>query len=227
VYADSFQETQNGRLGQSERPMHNRTWLASCLLAVAPALHAQSYIRSDDRFIYAGNGQVELSFQKSDGRWGALLDKSSKLDFLKQRPAWGGPFVLWIDVAGKEEQLSTGSARNFTSQTQSSNDLSTLTLTWDQFRAASSAPLNVQVRITIEVPSAGGLTYWRVSVTNNEDRFLRRMAVPNLEGLPQLSADPKNDYFAFPSFSGLLFQDPLHNFRDGRGHGWEQVPQYR
>jgi uncharacterized protein (TIGR03437 family) len=74
----------------------------------------------------------------------------------------------------------------------------------------------------VEIPASGGLTYWRIEIANNEDRILKEVQFPNLSGLPQLSRDAKNDYFVFPAFSGLLFQDPLHNFILNRGFGHGQ-----
>jgi len=67
------------------------------LLAVtaAPALSAPggSYIRIDERYLYAGNDRVELVFQKNDGRLYSLVDKSSNVDFLV-RKAPSGAFSI-------------------------------------------------------------------------------------------------------------------------------------
>jgi len=51
--------------------------------------------------------------------------------------------------------------------------LSTLALTWRQFRASTGGVLDVQIRIPVEIPATGGLAYWRFAVGNKEDRVMQ------------------------------------------------------
>jgi Domain of unknown function (DUF6259) len=182
---------------------------------------AAAYIREDDRYIFAGNDRIELTFQKTDGRLYSLVDKVSQLDFMARKEAYWGPFSLQINVTGKDESVIGSQANRFTYAASSDKDGPVLSLTWEQFRASRPTPLDISVRITIHIPSSDGLTYWKIAVTNNEDLVICQVAFPDLHGVPQLSRDGKNDFLAYPSMSGLLFQDPVNNFKLNMGHGWE------
>ena len=178
-------------------------------------------IREDDRFLYVDNDRIELIFQKSDGRLYAIIDRLSGLDFLARKEAFWSPFYIWMQVDGNEEIFFGGNAVQFNFQTASNNGEQTITLTWNQFRTSLSQIVNVSVRITVNVPASGGLTYWRIAITNNEELTIGKVSFPNLNGIPQLSQNGRNDYLILPSMSGMLFRDPVNNFIPSRGFGWE------
>jgi uncharacterized protein (TIGR03437 family) len=190
-------------------------------LAAAGGNPAAAYIREDDRYIYAGNDRVELTFQMTDGRLYSLMDKTSQLDFLARKEAWWGPFNFQINITGQDEYINGSQASRFTYAASSDKDGPMLSLNWEQFRASRPTPLDVRVSITVHIPSSDGLTYWNIAVTNNEAIIIRQVAFPDLEGIPQLSRDGRNDELTLPAMSGVLFQDPLNNFRINSGLGWE------
>ena len=75
-------------------------------LAAAWENQVAAYIREDNRYIYAGNDRVELTFQKTDGRLYSLADKTSLLDFLARKDAFWGPFNFQITVSGQDEYIN-------------------------------------------------------------------------------------------------------------------------
>ncbi len=201
--------------------------LSWCLLALCTPLAAAggnqtaAYIREDDGYIHAGNDRIELTFQKTDGRLNSLVDKTSQLDFLARKDAYWGPFNFQITVSGKDEYINGSQSSRFTYAASSDKDGPVLSLNWDQFRGSRPAPLDIRVSITVHIPAADGLTYWNIAVTNNEALVIRQVTFPNLAGIPQLSKDGRNDELTLPAMSGVLFEDPLNNFRTNSGLGWD------
>ena len=192
-------------------------------LAAAGDNQVGAYIREDDHYIYAGNDRIELTFQKSEGRLYSLVDKTSQLDFLARKEANWGPFYFQINIAGKDEYINLTEADRFTYAASSDKDGPMLSLNWEQFRASRPTPLDIRVNITIHIPATEGLTYWNIAITNNEALIISQVAFPDLEGIPQLSRDGSNDEFTHPAMTGVLFQDPLNNFRINSVFGWEMM----
>ena len=190
-------------------------------LAASAENQAAAYIREDSRYIYAGNDRIELTFQKTDGRLYSLMDKASRLDFLARKEAYWGPFNFQITVSGKDEYIVGSQSSHFTYAISSDKDGPVLSLNWEQFRSSRPAPLNIRVGITVHIPTSEGLTYWNIAITNDEPLIIRQVGFPSLAGIPQLSRDGRNDELALPAMSGVLFEDPLNNFRTNSGLGWD------
>jgi hypothetical protein len=180
-----------------------------------------SYSRVDNQYIYAGNNKIELVFQKSDGRLYSIIDKASGCDFLGSKNAYWSLFNFWVDVTAARDYPSGGNANSFGYTLTYTQTGVTINMSWEQFRTSRPAPLNMRVRVSIDIPNGSALTYWRISISNSEDLAIKGVAFPNLNGISQLSRDGAGDYLAFPSMSGLLFQNPVNNFKLNGGWGWE------
>ncbi len=60
-----------------------------------------------------------------------------------------------------------------------------------------------------------------MTITNETSLTIEEVAFPTINGVGQISQSPGDDFLAYPSMSGLLFKNPLENFRINRGWGWE------
>ncbi|MGD0578883.1 MAG: DUF6259 domain-containing protein, partial [Bryobacteraceae bacterium] len=85
----------------------------------------------------------------------------------------------------------------------------------------NASALNISATLTITVDNVSPLTTWHLGIANQGQITIESVALPYLSGLGQMSTDPAKDYFTHPSYSGVLFQDPVHNIALNRGWGWQ------
>lgn len=182
---------------------------------------ASTYVREDPDFLYAGNSKLELVFQRQDGRLYSIVDKASGHDYMGQKDAYWSLYYFWATVAGNRENLFGGRAGRFSYQFGTTDSGIILTLYWDQFWINPQLPLNIGVCVSIELRDEDPLTYWKITITNGEDVVIDSVDFPAIYGVQQIGGDATKDYLVYPSMSGLLFQDPLHNFFVSSGWGWE------
>lgn len=179
-----------------------------------------AYVVEDDQFIYAGNNNIELVFQRRDGELCSLVDKMAQVDFISEKSAWWSLYNFHHLEDGSPQYLGGWLAQSFDFSSQSTSDSVILNLSWGDF--GWDTHLNFRVVISIKIDDDLPLTYWWISITNDEDITIRGIDFPAISGFGQISTDPRNDCLVYPSMSGLLFHDPLHNFQDNRGWGWQQ-----
>lgn len=198
-------------------------WLApghQTSVATVQAAQSSAYVQEDARYLRAGNERVELVFQKSDGRLYSIFDKAIGVDYLSKKDAYWGPFFFQVNATGTDEYISGAQAGRFAFETSTSSNGSFLSLIWERFHSGRPSPLDIRVRMTIHIPASDGFTYWRIAVTNNEDLVIRLVGFPVLQGIPQLSRNGINDQLTHPAMSGVLFEDPVNNFKLNSGWGW-------
>jgi len=178
------------------------------------------YIREDAQYVHLGNSQVEITFQKSDGKLYGLLHKDTQTDLIPVKTAWWSPYDFSYYTNGQYHYGGGWCADSFTYHSHTNTDSAALYMLWNGFLVDGSA-LDMQVAVSAEVRGDSTLTYWSISITNNAGIMLDAVDFPAINGLGQISTDPNMDSLAYPSLCGLLFQNPLGNFIEGRGWGWE------
>ena len=187
------------------------------LVGAAALLRGEASVRQEGETIFAGNGEVELRFHRPSGRWTGLIDVASGYDFVVVPNYWGTPFNLAVRVDGQMEYPSAGSASTSSFESERTGTGLLLRFGYSGFRMVSGRVLDMGVRYTVEIPDAGLLTYWRISVDNREELPVESVGFPTIVGLGAIGADPRQEYLAYPIMSGTLYRDPLHNLPVGRG----------
>jgi hypothetical protein len=179
-----------------------------------------AYFQNSGRQVLVGNSQIELAFSATNGGLLNLVDKATGQDFIVQKNAyWNGFTFSYIAPGNSTLQYGNGAMAQsaaFTPTTTSTGIQ--VTIQFNKFVVNSSA-LNVSATLIVSVDNVSPLTTWQLSVSNQDRITIESVQLPYLTGLGQMSTDPAKDYLAYPSLSGTLFQDPVHNFILGRGWG--------
>jgi len=193
-------------------------------LAVIPSSIAEGapggcYFREDSHFLYAGNDYLEIVFNSDKGGVYSILDKATGTDFIKDKEAWWSLYDFYFSSNDEPQYVGGAQASNFSYQSNDIENGLTLNLTWTDFYL--DRPLNFEVKVSITIYKDSPLTDWTIGIDNHEDLAIEGVYFPAINGVGQISQDPSNDYLVYPSMSGLLFQDPVHNFKKNTGWGWE------
>ena len=150
------------------------------------------------------------------------MDKATGQDFLVQKNAyWNGFMFTYITPGNSTLQYAGGSfAQSVSFSPATTSTGIQVTIQFNRFVVNASA-LNVSATLIVSVDNVSPLTTWQLSIANQDRITIESVDLPYLTGLGQMSTDPAKDYLAFPSFSGVLLQDPVHNFVPNRGWGWQ------
>jgi hypothetical protein len=184
--------------------------------------YCSSYAREDLNFIYIGNDFIEIVLNKANkGGIHSIVDKAIGTDFIVHKNAWWSMYDFCF-VEGEQTYYLTGQqASIYNYQWSSFQNGVVLNLTW-QFTT-----LMVSVKVSMSIYDNSSLTHWTMSLENHGSVTVEGVDFPALSGIGQISKDPINDCLVYPSLNGLLFQDPVHNFKKDRGWGWNMYyPSY-
>lgn len=193
------------------------------MFAACPLLAAGgAYFQNSGQQVVVGNSQIELAFSSTNGGLLNLVDKATGQDFLVQKNAfWNGFTFSYITPGNNTVQYANGAlAQSVTFTPATTSTGIQVKIQFNKFVANSSA-LNVSATLIVSADNISPLTTLQLSVANRDRITIEAVDLPYLTGLGQMSTGPDKDYLAFPSFSGLLFQDPVHSFIPGRGWGWQ------
>ena len=179
-----------------------------------------AYVTEDAQYVYIGNQQLEIVFQRSDGELYAIKNKSTNTDFMHEKNAWWSLYDFLYYKDDQPKYVGGWLSQSFSYSSRTVADGVALDLYWNAF-TVDGGSLDVQVGVTVEVKDSSPLSYWTIAITNNESITIEAVYFPTISGLGQISADPEQDYLVYPSMSGMLFQNPLGNFAQGRGWGWQ------
>jgi len=200
------------------------------LLAIFPELHpppvvsasGDTYVSEDAQYVRIGNEHLELAFQKSDGELYAIKHKATNVDLIDEKNAWWCLYDFVYFSGDQAKYVGGWIANSFSYILRTVTEGVALDLYWDGFNVDGSQ-LDVQVCVTIELEDSSQLSYGMISITNNEDITIEAVDFPAINGLGQISDNPDMDYLAYPSMSGVLFQNPLAHFKQDQGWGWDQM----
>ena len=198
--------------------------LLVCVLAGCPLkADGGAYFQHSGQQVLAGNSRIQLAFNAANGGLVNLIDEATGQDFLPQKNAYWNGFVFSYVMPGSSAVQYGG---GFLAQSVTFTPTTTATgiqvsVQFNRF-VVNSSPLNISATLVIVVDNTSPLTTWQLSISNQDQITIESVQLPYLSGIGQMSTDPAKDYLAYPSLSGILFQDPVHNFVVNRGWGYEQ-----
>ena len=195
--------------------------LLCCVQWFQGELRAQT-VNEDNDHVYIGNQLLRFGFQKGDGRLVSVKHCATATDFIKVTTnVWWAPFSLMYRTNGQNQYVGGWIANSFHYSSQTSGGAATLQLLWRGFSNGND-DLDVRVGISVTVSSNSPLSQWHLAITNNSRVAIEEIQFPSINGVGQISSNAGADFLAYPSVSGLLFQNPLQNFAINGGWGWEQ-----
>ena len=174
------------------------------------------YVLSNTNRVRIGNEYLELSFDKIDGKLLEIKDKTSGVQFVNSSSAWQSPFWLTYVKDNQSKGLTHWQASSFQIQPVTNNNGKSLILSWKDF-IVDGTPIKLIIHAIVSVENDSSISTWDLAITNQDNIAIERVSFPVIQGIGSISADPLDDYLAYPSLSGLLFQDPLHNMRENTG----------
>jgi hypothetical protein len=179
-----------------------------------------SYVTEDGQYIYIGNQHLELVFQKTDGELYSIIHKETGTDFITEKNAWWSLYSVMYYQGDQAQYIHGSQARSFNYSHRSTENGKAIDLQWTGFNVGPTY-LNMSVEVSIEVKEESPLSYGTISIDNDTGIMIEALLFPSISGLGQISSEADNDFLVFPSMSGYLFQDPVHNFTQNTGWGWE------
>jgi hypothetical protein len=190
-------------------------------------VHAAVYYQTSNQQFVIGNDRVELTFSTVNASLRNLIDKTTGVDLISRKVGNYNGFVFTYTAPSDTAVQNSGGylARSITFTPVSVGSGVQLNIRFDQFNAGS-ATLNLTANLSVTVDNSSPLTTWQLAITNHERVTIQSISLPSISGIGPLSADPANDYLVFPSLSGMLFQDPVHNFAPNRGWGQDYPGGY-
>lgn len=190
-----------------------------CLPVFAPIASGSQggcYVTTDSGFLKAGNDHIELVLRIDNGGIYSIIDKATGTDVIKDRNAWWSLYdFCFTDGSNPLQYVSGADASNFSYHPNITNDALTLEMTWSGFHV--DKPRNFDVTVTITIPRDSALTRWTMIIANHESVSIKGVDFPPINGWGQISQNPLNDYLQYPAYTGLLFRDPVHNFKNSVG----------
>ncbi|MGD0652100.1 MAG: DUF6259 domain-containing protein [Verrucomicrobiia bacterium] len=196
-------------------------FLLGCSCCMQERLCAQ-IVTEDDDHIFIGNQSLEFGFQKWDGRLVSVKDPVTSTEFIKSTTnVWWSPFYFMYQTNNQKQYVGGWISKSFQYSFQTNANVATLKLLWVGFQNGD-VDLDVRVGISVTVRSNSPLSEWSMAITNQTPVAIEEVQFPSINGVGQISLNADDDFLAYPSMSGLLFQNPLHNFTINNGWGWEQ-----
>ena len=197
--------------------------LLFCLSQITPIFLRGQAVTEDAGHVFIGNAGARFGFQKSDGRLVSVKDPVTGVEFVSNSTtAWWAPFYFMYQDGAQNQYVGGWAGKSFQYAAQTNAGAVTLCLSWVGFQ---NGPDNLDVSVAIGVTMTGNspLSRWSLAITNRSSMAIQEVQFPSVNGVGQISADADADFLAYPSLSGLLFQNPLHNFTvPNGGWGWEQ-----
>jgi hypothetical protein len=196
--------------------------LLCCGCCIQWRLPAQ-IVTEDSDHIFIGNQAVQFGFQKWDGRLVSVKDPVTSTEFIKVTTnVWWSPFNFMYQTNGQKQYVGGWISKSFQYSFHTNAAAATLQLLWVGFQNGKD-DLDVRVGISVTVRSNSPLSQWSMAITNQTSVAIEEVQFPSINGVGQVSSNADGDFLAYPSISGLLFQNPLHNFIvPYGGWGWEQ-----
>ncbi|MDP2895325.1 MAG: DUF6259 domain-containing protein [bacterium] len=183
---------------------------------------AAQIITEDSDHVLVGNQAVEFGFQKWDGRLTSIKHRATGTEFIKATTnVWWSPFYFMYRTNNQNQYVGGWISKSFQYSIQTNAQAATLHLLWTGFLNGQD-DLDVRVGISVTVTNNSPLSEWSMAITNQTPVAIEEVQFPSVNGVGQISSDPEGDFLAYPSLSGLLFRNPLQNFRINSGWGWEQ-----
>jgi uncharacterized protein YjgD (DUF1641 family) len=185
--------------------------------------HSYVVIRRD--FIVLGNNYIELTITLGNNTGGGIYsikDKLRGVDFIRNKQYvniglfaleyWYDPINWYAALLGRNANLEYSYSINETG--------ATLNLFWSNLTSThEERKFTVNVHVEIYVPSNSSITYWQIEFENKDNVTIENIFFPIIVGLDQLSNEEDGDYLVLPSWSGILFKNPIRNMKKGGSIG--------
>ena len=193
------------------------------LLTTTSPLHAgNSYVSDTGNILAIGNSSIEITFSKSDGRLWGIHHKRLNTELLTIKNGWWAPFQLTYFYNDKNVYTGGWSCSKWSYQSNLVPGGAVLSIQWSGF-SVEDTTIDAQFEIQIEVDDNSQLSTWKCWFTDHSNLNLVGVDFPVVSGIGQISQEGEEDSLVFPTWSGLLFHDPIHNLLPNRGWGWEMV----
>jgi hypothetical protein len=187
------------------------------------AYHSYVKIRGD--FIVLGNNYIELTITLGNNTGGGIYsikDKLRGVDFIRNKKYvniglfaleyWYDPINWYAALLGRNANLEYTYSINETG--------ATLNLYWSNLSSThEERKFDVNVHVEIYIPSNSSFTHWQIEFENKDNVTIENMAFPIIVGMDQISDEEDGDYLVLPSWSGILFKNPIKNMKKGRSIG--------
>ncbi len=162
--------------------------------------------------ITLSNGQQQLTFESTSGRWLSLIEETSSQPLVDHAETNAS---LWrIRVAstpgGGEQWLRPSDAKSFHLEQASEH---AATLVWEGFELPGASDTRVCVRIELVDDEAAST--WHLRLENCADVPLSEIHFPNLESIVQLD----HERLAVPNWMGQLAEKPRDMLHSSDGTG--------
>jgi len=189
-----------------------------------------SYITVKGDFIVLGNSYIEIVITLGNNTGGGVYSVKDKLrgvDFIRNKACVGiGLFALeyWYDSINWYAALLGRNAEVRYSYIVNDTGV-VLHLYWSSLTSThEKGRFSVNVHVEIYVPDNSSFTYWRLEFENRDKVTIENIHFPIIAGLDQISSEEGGDYLVIPSWSGMLFKNPVRNLKEGRGFSTPNYP---
>jgi hypothetical protein len=189
-----------------------------------------SYITVKGDFIVLGNSYIEIVITLGNNTGGGVYSVKDKLrgvDFIRNKACvsiglfaleyWYDPINWYAALLGRNAEMRYSYIVNDTGVV--------LHLYWSGLTSThEKGRFSVNVHVEIYVPDNSSFTYWRLEFENRDKVTIENVIFPIIVGLDQISSEEEGDYLVIPSWSGMLFKNPVRNLKEGRGFSKPNYP---
>ncbi len=184
-----------------------------------------SYVEIRGDFIVLGNNYIELTITLGNNTGGGIYsikDKLRGVDFIRNKQYvniglfaleyWYDPIKWYAALLGRNANLEYTYSINETG--------ATLNLYWSNLSSThEERKFTVNVHVEIYIPSNSSFTYWQIEFENKDNVTIENIHFPTIVGMDQISNEEDGDYLVLPSWSGILFKNPIRNMKKGGSIG--------
>ena len=199
--------------------------MANSISEVNKYMPHSSYVKIENNFIIIGNDYIEIIITLGNNTGGGIYsikDKLRGVDFIKNKEYvniglfaleyWYDPINWYAALLGRNVDLKYDYFINDTG--------ATLNLYWSNLSSThEERKFSVSVHVEIYVPSNSNFTYWHLKFENNDNITIENIFFPIIVGMDQISDEKEGDYLVLPSWSGILFKNPIKNMIKGKSIG--------
>ena len=195
-----------------------------------PGTSSDVYIKVKENIIFIGNRFIEIAITLGNNTGGGIYsikDKVRGVDFVRKKESvdiglfaleyWYEPINWYAALLGRKADIRYRYVIN--------NTGILLSLSWrDLTSTHEDRRFNVNVNVSVYVPSNSNLTYWFLEFTNNDNVIIENVHFPIIPGIDQISDEKDGDYLVVPSWSGILLKNPARNLKEGKAYSTPYYP---
>jgi hypothetical protein len=171
----------------------------------------KAYFKEDDECIYLGNTFLEFAFHKDKGGIFSIVNKSSGIDFRRNRKSPCLIYRIWFKTKdnGERKCINNLETDNFAYNWEKTSEGIRLKL-----RNSGLRKYDINVNVIIHVPDDSNLATWKIKIENNEDLTLYKVDFPLVSGFTKIGEESEDDFLATPFCGGVLLKDPYHTLKN-------------